>query len=142
MFEKSLLDQIEGRQWHNDTIKSHFPIKLVLKITKLILILQNYINNERHVFRTAQRTPIILLLTPLVKSSFVRYRKCLAIHLDDLIPNGNFPVLYSFGIISQVSSIILYHIRMYIEKNCETRILTTVFYCSFYRLTIVEPIQV
>jgi hypothetical protein len=34
-------------------------------------------------------------------------------HLDDPIPNGDFPVINSFGIISPISDIISYHLGKY-----------------------------
>ncbi len=37
-------------------------------------------------------------------------------HLDDPVPNGDFPVLHCLGIVSSVSGIISDHIRKYMSK--------------------------
>jgi hypothetical protein len=50
----------------------------------------------------------------------VRYRGGFKKHLDNLNPNGDFTVLYAFGIVSQVSGIILYHLTKYHLKTDDT----------------------
>jgi hypothetical protein len=50
-------------------------------------------------------------------SGMVSYHADLKKHIDDLIPNNDFPVLYSTGIVSLVSGIISYYHGKYRLKN-------------------------
>ncbi len=51
-----------------------------------------------------------------VSSGIARYREGSKKHLDDLVPNGDFPVLHCLVIGFSVSGIRSYHIGKYMSK--------------------------
>jgi hypothetical protein len=52
-----------------------------------------------------------------VSPCIIKHREGSGKHLDDLNPNGDFPVLHSFGIVLLVSGIVSYHIGKEPAKN-------------------------
>ncbi len=52
-----------------------------------------------------------------VSSSIVRYHEGSKKHLDDLVPNGDFPAFHCLGIPSLVSGIISYYRGKYYQKT-------------------------
>jgi hypothetical protein len=52
-----------------------------------------------------------------VSPCIIKHREGSEKHLDDLNPYGDFPALHSFGIVSLVSGIVLYHIGKELAKN-------------------------
>jgi primosomal replication protein N len=61
-----------------------------------------------------------------VPSGIARNCKCLLIHLDNKIPNSDFPKQYSFAIVLTALGRVSYHLEMY-----DVKLKIKIFLCSF-----------